>query len=49
MTSSHSPTQALAVFAANLDPARLPDDVRRKLGWLFLDYLRQAIAILPGG
>jgi 2-methylcitrate dehydratase PrpD len=40
VTSSHSPTQALAVFAANLDPARLPDDVRRKLGWLFLDYLR---------
>ena len=34
------PTQALAAFAANLDPAALPDEVRQKLGWLLLDYLR---------
>ena len=34
------PTRALAAFAASLDPARLPDEVRRKLGWLLLDYLR---------
>ena len=37
---SHKPTRALASFAAKLDPAKLPDDVRQKLGWLFLDYLR---------
>jgi len=36
----HQPTRALAAFAASLDPARLPDAVRRKLGWLFLDHLR---------
>jgi len=34
------PTQALAAFAANLDPAALPAEVRQKLGWLLLDYLR---------
>src|ERR1700730_10155186 len=39
MTSSH-PTQALATFAAELDAAALPEAVRRKLGWLLLDYLR---------
>jgi 2-methylcitrate dehydratase PrpD len=33
-------TRALATFAGELDPARLPDDVRRKLGWLLLDHLR---------
>ena len=27
-------------FAANLDPATLPAEVRQKLGWLLLDYLR---------
>jgi 2-methylcitrate dehydratase PrpD len=36
----HKPTQALAAFAANLDPAALPAAVREKLGWLLLDYLR---------
>lgn len=36
----HQSTRALAEFAAHLDPKRLPDDVRRKLGWLFLDHLR---------
>jgi 2-methylcitrate dehydratase PrpD len=36
----HPSTRALATFAAQLDPARLPDDVRRKLGWLLLDHLR---------
>ena len=34
------PTQALAAFAANLDPAALPAEVRQKLGGLLLDYLR---------
>src|ERR1700704_5074921 len=34
------PTQALAAFAADLDPASLPAEVRQKLGWLLLDYLR---------
>ena len=34
------PTHALASFAAELDPATLPVEVRQKLGWLFLDYLR---------
>jgi 2-methylcitrate dehydratase PrpD len=37
---ARQPTRALATFAARLDPARLPDDVRRKLGWLLLDHLR---------
>ena len=34
------PTRALAAFAANLDPATLSAEVRQKLGWLLLDYLR---------
>ena len=38
--ASHQPTQALASFAANLDPAALPREVREKLGSLLLDYLR---------
>jgi 2-methylcitrate dehydratase PrpD len=33
-------TGALAAFAANVDSARLPAEVRQKLGWLLLDYLR---------
>jgi 2-methylcitrate dehydratase PrpD len=37
-----APTQALATFAAELDPAALPTAVREKLGWLLLDYLRVA-------
>src|SRR5215475_10722 len=39
---THKPTQALAAFAAGLDPASLPGDVRQKLGWLLLDFLRVA-------
>ncbi|MPZ40536.1 MAG: hypothetical protein GEU95_21305 [Rhizobiales bacterium] len=39
-SKSHQPTRALANFAAHFDPARLPDEVRRKLGWLLLDHLR---------
>ena len=42
MTTSHHPTQSLATFAAELDPAALPEAVREKLGWLLLDYLRVA-------
>jgi 2-methylcitrate dehydratase PrpD len=38
--TNHQPTKALAAFAAGLDPATLPSDVRQKLGWLLLDYLR---------
>jgi 2-methylcitrate dehydratase PrpD len=38
--SDLKPTKALASFAANLDPATLPPQVRQKLGWLLLDYLR---------
>ena len=34
------PTQALAAFTAQLDPAALSAELRQKLGWLFLDYLR---------
>jgi 2-methylcitrate dehydratase PrpD len=34
------PTRALAEFAATLDAKTLPDDVRRKLGFLLLDFLR---------
>src|ERR1700694_3080296 len=34
------PTRALAAFAADIDSARLPTEVRQKLGWLLLDYLR---------
>ena len=36
----HQPTRALAEFTATLDPKTLPDDVRRKLGSLLLDFLR---------
>jgi 2-methylcitrate dehydratase PrpD len=36
----HQPTRALAEFTATLDPKTLPDDVRRKLGFLLLDFLR---------
>src|SRR2546429_1522072 len=38
--AAHQPTKALASFAADLDPAALPPEVREKLGWLLLDYLR---------
>src|SRR5882672_10404588 len=38
--NDHKPTKALAAFAADLDPASLPAEVRRTLGWLLLDYLR---------
>ncbi len=38
--SRPKPTRALAAFAANLDPATLPAEVRQKLGWLLLDHLR---------
>jgi 2-methylcitrate dehydratase PrpD len=38
--SDFKPTEALASFAADLDPAALPAEVRHKLGWLLLDYLR---------
>jgi 2-methylcitrate dehydratase PrpD len=38
----HHPTRALAAFAAGLDPKALPAEVREKLGWLLLDYLRVA-------
>jgi 2-methylcitrate dehydratase PrpD len=40
MNNNPKPTQALAAFAADLDPASLPAEVRQKLGWLLLDYLR---------
>ena len=33
-------TMALAQFAADLDAAKLPAEVRQKLGWLLLDHLR---------
>ena len=36
----HKSTMALASFAAGLDPAKLPSEVRQKLGWLLLDHLR---------
>jgi 2-methylcitrate dehydratase PrpD len=36
----HQPTRALAEFAATFDPKTLRDDVRRKLGFLLLDFLR---------
>jgi 2-methylcitrate dehydratase PrpD len=36
----HKSTMALASFAAGLDPATLPSEVRQKLGWLLLDHLR---------
>src|SRR5262245_1772521 len=38
--SDPKPTKALAEFAADLDPAKLPSEVRQKLGWLLLDHLR---------
>jgi 2-methylcitrate dehydratase PrpD len=38
--TEHKPTWTLAAFAARLDPATLPADVRQKLGFLLLDYLR---------
>ena len=38
--AAHQPTKALASFAADLDPAALPPEVRQKLGWLLLDCLR---------
>jgi len=38
--SDVKPTQALAAFAAEFDPAALPGELRQKLGWLLLDYLR---------
>jgi len=38
--AAHQPTKALASFAADLDPKALPAEVRQKLGWLLLDYLR---------
>jgi len=38
--SDHKPTKALAEFAAGLDPATLPSEVRQELGWLLLDHLR---------
>jgi len=38
--ASHQSTRALASFAAGLDVKSLPNDVRQKLGWLFLDHLR---------
>src|SRR5215472_10692333 len=39
MTPS-KPTEALASFAAGLDASALPYEVREKLGWLLLDFLR---------
>ena len=40
MSQAGKPTRALASFAAHLDPAALPAEVRAKLGWLLLDHLR---------
>jgi 2-methylcitrate dehydratase PrpD len=40
VTSNRGPTRALAEFTATLDPKTLPDEVRRKLGFLLLDFLR---------
>lgn len=37
---AHKSTMALASFAAGLDAATLPGNVRQKLGWLLLDHLR---------
>src|ERR1700748_834935 len=42
MMDATSPTRALATFAAEFDRRELPDALREKLGWLFLDYLRVA-------
>jgi 2-methylcitrate dehydratase PrpD len=38
--NDNSPTRALAAFAATFDAATLPDEVRQKLGFLLLDYVR---------
>src|SRR5436305_1030782 len=38
--ADHKPTRALAAFAASLDATKLPGEVRQKLGWLLLDFLR---------
>src|SRR3954465_11934934 len=38
--AQHQSTRTLASFAAELDVKTLPDEVRQKLGWLFLDHLR---------
>lgn len=38
--AQHQSTRTLAAFATELDPKTLPDEVRQKLGWLFLDHLR---------
>ena len=40
VADAHKSTMALASFAASLDPATLPAEVRQKLGWLLLDHLR---------
>src|SRR3954453_21206464 len=40
MKKEHQPTRALAEFAATLDAKTLPEDVRRKLGFLLLDFVR---------
>jgi 2-methylcitrate dehydratase PrpD len=40
VTSDRGATRALAEFTATIDPAALPQDVRRKLGFLLLDFLR---------
>src|SRR5262249_47322829 len=38
--AQHQSTRTLATFAAELDPKKLTDEVRQKVGWLFLDHLR---------
>src|SRR5262249_13423877 len=38
--AQHQSTRTLATFASELDPKKLLDEVRQKLGWLFLDHLR---------
>lgn len=50
-SSTHSPTLALGRFAADLKSSILPAEVARKVGELFLDYLRVASigARLPWG
>jgi len=39
-TCNRGATRALAEFTATLDPKTLPQEVRRKLGFLLLDFLR---------
>jgi 2-methylcitrate dehydratase PrpD len=39
-TLNRGATRALAEFTATIDPNALPEDVRRKLGFLLLDFLR---------